>query len=194
MDTSNKKVSQILEAAETLFYRFGFRKVTVEELCQEGEVSKMTFYKHFRNKDDLILKMLQSLYESSLEKYNSIMAKDSPYQEKVEEIIHMKLEYASQLSSEFLKEYLELANPEILQYIQEMTAGSIQLLLRDFNKAGEEGHLRKDVRPEFLIYFLNHMVEMMKDPVLSGMYSAPSDLVSEMINFFFYGVMSRDMK
>lgn len=194
MDTSNKKVKQILEAAESLFYRYGLKKVTVEEICQAGAVSKMTFYKHFRNKDDLILKMLKGLFESSLEKYNKIMEKESSYPEKVEELIHMKLEYASQLSGNFLKEYLEMANPEILQYMHDMSQESIRLLLRDFNKAGEEGFLRKDIKPEFLVYFINHMTEMMKDPILSGMYPEPSEMVGEMINFFFYGVMARDKK
>jgi len=194
MDTSNKKVKQILEAAQTLFYRFGLKKVTVEEICQEGGVSKMTFYKHFRNKDDLILKMLKNLYETSLEKYHLIMGKEISYPEKVKDLIHMKMEYASQLSTDFVKEYLEIANPEIMIYMQQMTAGSVTLLMDDFKRAGEEGCLRKDIKPEFLVYFINHMMDMMKDPYLSGLYPEPSELVGELINFFFYGVMSRENK
>ncbi|MFZ5939190.1 MAG: TetR/AcrR family transcriptional regulator [Bacteroidota bacterium] len=194
MDTSNKKVREIIQAAERLFYRYGLKKVTVEEICQEGGVSKMTFYKHFRNKDDLILKMMKALMNESLEKYGSIMKKEVPYPEKVAEMIRMKLEYANQMSSDFIREYLEIANPEILAYLQEQTMSSIGLLMNDFRKAADEGSLRKDIKPEFIIYFINHLSEMLKDPRLMSLYGEPAEAISEVMNFFFYGILSREKK
>ncbi len=194
MDTSNKKVGQILQAAETLFYRYGLKKVTVEEICREGRVSKMTFYKHFRNKDDLILKMMRALVKSSSEKYRGIMKKDIPYPEKVKEMIRMKLEYAEKMSSDFIREYLEIANPEILSFMTESTGESLSMLLDDFRKAAEEGWIRKEVKPEFIIYFINHFSDMMKDQKLMGLYKDPAEAIAELINFFFYGIMARDKK
>ena len=56
-----KKQQAIIETAETLFQRFGFKRVTVNEICQESGVSKMTFYKYYKNKTDLI-KFLLSMW------------------------------------------------------------------------------------------------------------------------------------
>jgi AcrR family transcriptional regulator len=45
---------RILETASALFYAQGYRAVGVDRLIAESGVAKMTFYKHFPSKDDLI--------------------------------------------------------------------------------------------------------------------------------------------
>ena len=55
MDNSNhnKKIQQLVTTAQELFMRHGIRRVTVEEICSEANISKMTFYKYFKNKIEL---------------------------------------------------------------------------------------------------------------------------------------------
>jgi AcrR family transcriptional regulator len=51
--------AQILETAARLFYHKGFRAVGVDTIIAESGVAKMTFYKHFPSKDDLIVAYLE---------------------------------------------------------------------------------------------------------------------------------------
>jgi AcrR family transcriptional regulator len=51
--------AQILETAARLFYQKGFRAVGVDTIIAESGVAKMTFYKHFPSKDDLIVAYLE---------------------------------------------------------------------------------------------------------------------------------------
>jgi AcrR family transcriptional regulator len=44
-DAANLKLARIASTAEKLFMKFGIRRVSVEEICREASVSKMTFYK-----------------------------------------------------------------------------------------------------------------------------------------------------
>jgi AcrR family transcriptional regulator len=46
--------SRILEAAAQVFARRGVRQVSVEELLEAASVSRRTFYKHFRSKEDVL--------------------------------------------------------------------------------------------------------------------------------------------
>ena len=50
-----KKTSyQILfSTAKNLFFKFGLRRVSVEEICIKASVSKMTFYRNFNNKEHI---------------------------------------------------------------------------------------------------------------------------------------------
>ena len=41
-------------AAQELFREYGLNKVSVEEICDRAGVSKMTFYRQYRNKIDLL--------------------------------------------------------------------------------------------------------------------------------------------
>ncbi len=50
---------RILETADRLFYRDGIRAVGIDRIIAEAGVAKMSLYKHFPSKDDLILAVLQ---------------------------------------------------------------------------------------------------------------------------------------
>ncbi len=50
---------QILETATRLFYQYGFRAVGIDTIIAESGVAKMTLYKHFPSKDDLIVAYLE---------------------------------------------------------------------------------------------------------------------------------------
>ena len=45
---------RILNAAARLFYRRGIRAVSVDEVAAEASVTKVTVYKHYRAKDELL--------------------------------------------------------------------------------------------------------------------------------------------
>src|ERR1700722_14046875 len=64
---------RILETADRLFYRDGIRAVGIDRIIAEAGVAKMSLYKHFPSKDDLILAVLQFREESVLEFFRSSM-------------------------------------------------------------------------------------------------------------------------
>ena len=54
----NQKKEDILSAATDLFAKFGYHAVGIDLIIKQSGVAKMTFYKHFPSKDDLIQKVL----------------------------------------------------------------------------------------------------------------------------------------
>src|SRR6185369_6300414 len=64
---------RILESADRLFYQDGIRAVGVDRIIAEAGVAKMSLYKHFPSKDDLILAVLKYREESVLEFFRSAM-------------------------------------------------------------------------------------------------------------------------
>ena len=56
---------RILTAASDLFYRHGIRAVGVETIAEEAETNKMTLYRHFHSKDELVAQYLQRLAEEA---------------------------------------------------------------------------------------------------------------------------------
>jgi AcrR family transcriptional regulator len=62
----NKSIARehILETATKLFYQHGFRAVGIDKVIAESGVAKMTLYKHFPSKDDLIVAYLQRSNEA----------------------------------------------------------------------------------------------------------------------------------
>lgn len=53
------KRDHLVDVALRLFYTHGFQATGINEILAESGVAKMTLYKHFRSKDDLILAALK---------------------------------------------------------------------------------------------------------------------------------------
>jgi AcrR family transcriptional regulator len=51
---------RILAAASDLFYRHGIRAVGVDAIAEAAETNKMTLYRHFPSKDELVAEYLRS--------------------------------------------------------------------------------------------------------------------------------------
>ncbi|MHA6493548.1 TetR/AcrR family transcriptional regulator [Pseudomonas borbori] len=59
---SNKR-EQLLNTALELFYREGYHSTGIDRILAESGVAKMTLYKYFKSKDELILAVLQTQHE-----------------------------------------------------------------------------------------------------------------------------------
>ena len=190
----NKKLQQLVDKAFDLFWKFGFTRVSIEELCQEAGVSKMTFYKHFKNKTDLVRFILHEMSEYSLKLYEDIMSEDIPFVEKVRKSVQLKLKQTENISEAFFNDFQRQNDPELLKVVQEQRISNIKVITDWYIKAQKDGDVRQDIKPEFIIYFLNHMMEMVKDDNLVNMYNDPQDLIMELTNFFFYGLLPAETR
>ncbi|OUS18767.1 hypothetical protein A9Q97_00305 [Rhodospirillales bacterium 47_12_T64] len=54
----SKKRDQLIESALQLFYKQGFHATGVDQIISDAGVARMTFYKHFPSKHDLIIATL----------------------------------------------------------------------------------------------------------------------------------------
>ena len=66
---------RILETADRLFYAEGVRAVGIDRIIAEAGVAKMSLYKHFPSKDDLILAVLQYREEQVLAFFAAAMGR-----------------------------------------------------------------------------------------------------------------------
>jgi len=192
--SKNKKKQAIIAAARTLFMRYGIKRVTVEEICETAGASKMTFYKHFNNKLDLAIYILDEIFVEGVSRYKSIMGRDIPYSEKAKDIIKLKLESTEDISKEMLKDFYDRSMPEVTELIQKFNRENLNLLLDDMIAAQKKGDIRRDINPHFIIYMLGQMQKMSTDETLLSTYGSTQALASEFINFFFYGILPRDVE
>lgn len=188
----SKKHRQITETAHDLFWRHGIKRITIEEICRTADVSKMTFYKYFDNKNDLAIFVLDSIFTKAQNRYHDIMAQDTPFSEKVKDIIKLKLEASKDVSTEMLHDLWNNPVPEVADYMQKRTQLSLKLFLDDMVLAQKKGEIRQDINPHFIIYFIGKMQEFAADEKIVNLYETVQDFTSEIINFFFYGILTRE--
>lgn len=190
--TKSKKLQQITKTAHTLFMSHGIKRVTIEEICRTATVSKMTFYKYFDNKNDLAISVLDSIFTKAEKHYSNIMAQDASFSEKVKDIIKLKLEASKDVSTEMLQDLWNNPVPEVADYMKKKTQLSLKLFLDDMIAAQNKGEIRQDINPHFILYFIGKMQEIATDEKIIHMYETVQDFTSEIINLFFYGILTRE--
>lgn len=186
----NKKYNSILKTAKTLFWKHGIRRVTIEEICKEASVSKMTFYKFFPNKIDLAKTILDNLIESSMVKFKNIIDSELPFSKKLKEMFLLKIEGMDNFSMEFIHDIY--SNPEtgLREYMEEQQQKSQNITINFFKNAQAKGFIRSDVKIDFMLAFSNQIIEMMKDKQLMAQYTQPQDFIIESMNVLFYGIIT----
>ena len=185
------KQDKLIQTAKSLFFKYGIKRVSVAEICQEARVSKMTFYKYYANKEDLAKAFLLEANAKGMREYETLMAKEIPFSEKIKQLIENKLRDTEGVSQEFIKDILN-EKGELYRLMMEKREESLAVLLNDFKKAEERGEIRKGIKPEFISYFLEKTMSMVSDEKLLPFYKNEQELIMEVTNFFFYGLGIKD--
>ena len=183
-----KSHAALKSSAKTLIWKHGFSRVTVEEICSLAGISKMTFYRHFKNKNELILLILKETFEQGLSEYQSIMDSELAFTEKIRQVVLLKFKDTINLSIELINDIYRKEETELQKCIEEYSVKSTDLFLFDLMQAQKDNFIRKELKPEFIIYMLEDMNTKMMDSRLIEMHSNPQELIMELINFFFYGI------
>jgi AcrR family transcriptional regulator len=66
---------RIFQAAKKLFYRYGIRGVSVDAIAAEADTTKVTLYRLFSSKDDLIVQVLTDQARRFTEWWDSVVAR-----------------------------------------------------------------------------------------------------------------------
>jgi AcrR family transcriptional regulator len=186
------KTDQILRAAKKLFWKHGIRRVSVDEICREAGVSRMTFYRLFKNKVELVKVVINRIFDKAEKDYKAIMSRDIPFAEKIKEQVRLKYEGTNELGEEFIADIYSGWNKELQKFFQDVSSRMILMVRADYEKAIEKGWIRKDVNIDFIFYMSQKMTEMTTDPVLMRMYCTPRELIMEFMNMMFYGIIPRE--
>ncbi len=184
------KYDAILSTATDLFMRYGVKRVTVEEICKSAEVSKMTFYKFFKNKVHLAENIIFSILDNAQVEFDSIWKQLSTFEHKIDQFIKLKMVYSKKFSKEFFLDFMNLS-PKINDQILDYTQKNQIIFLSMVEQAQKRGSVRNDISINFMSYMVNHFLEMAEDEKFLSLYENTEDLTMDIINFYFYGIMGK---
>jgi AcrR family transcriptional regulator len=189
-NSQSAKFKSIVSTSTDLFTRFGVKRVTVEEICRTANISKMTFYKYFRNKTELAEYIIFSILDDAQKQFDSIWKQLSTFEHKINQFIKLKMVYAKKFSKEFFFDFMKLS-PKIEKRILEYSQRNQITFFKMIEQAQKSGSVRKDVSIDFMSYMLNQFMELRENEDFIALYDNLEDLTMDMINFYFYGIMGK---
>lgn len=95
---------KLLDTAITLFKKYGYEKVTIEQICKEADVTTGAFYHHLKSKAGVIIEGYAEFDEFIIQNSNLITISDKSGKEKIVNIIELLVEYVNQLGVKAITE------------------------------------------------------------------------------------------
>src|SRR5262245_15055545 len=116
----------ILDATDRLLARYGYRKMTVEDIAVEAGIGKGTIYLHFSSKEEVVLSHIDRIVDRLKERLKEIAVSDIPAGEKVRSMLLTRVLFrfdSIQHYTQSLNDLLAALRPGLLsrraEYFQE---------------------------------------------------------------------------
>ncbi len=181
------KKEQIIQTAEDLFFHFGFKRLTIKEICDKSKVSRKTFYSYFENKDELVYLIVKTFIENAFEAYEVIQQDDTlSFAEKLERSILLKYEFGEKWSFAFFSDLL--SDEKMSAYYQSLFARSASMLRRMLQEAQENKEIDPNLNIDYLIWMLQKQSEHLDDKELLRFFTDIEDMIRQMTQVFVYGI------
>lgn len=180
---------RILLRANELFNRFGFRKVTMDEIAAKTGMSKKTIYQSFENKDEIV----NAIVEQHISKSASMCESNLCQAENAVQEIFLNLEMVQKLTEDMnpgLFEDLERYYPPIFEKLFRHKNDFISKKIKDNLKRGiEEGLYREEIDIDILTKL---RIETMFLPFNQQLFPFSkyklTEVEFELIEHFIYGI------
>ena len=134
----NKK-EEVINAARDLFTKYGYKKVSMDEIAKEANVTKKTIYSYFSDKEAMFKYFASEELQSMKEKIENDVNSSTSFIDRVSKILYESLLFRknSDLIKTIIKEisknntaecisFLKFYDGEIVSYIEEKIKQEIQ--------------------------------------------------------------------
>jgi AcrR family transcriptional regulator len=132
----------ILAAAFTCFSRYGYRRVSLEQIAQEAGVSRAALYLHFTNKEDIFRALSRQVHERTQQAAEAAAATSGRVEERIAALLDAKyvkfyeIIHDSPHVSELLEERNRLCG-DVSETYRKRFLRTLRGVLEDAERAGE---------------------------------------------------------
>lgn len=88
---SDTREGAILDAADRLLARYGYKKMTIDDLAREAGIGKGTVYLHFKSKEDVVLSHVDRIVQRVIEQLELIATSEAAAGAKLKEMLLLRV-------------------------------------------------------------------------------------------------------
>ena len=150
----NKKADKILNTTMRLFIRDGIKKITMDDIAENSNVSKVTIYKYFVDKDSLYLEVGRHIFSHYIVRLESIIASDEVLIKKLYDYLDVISDFTNNGQFELCKE-LTRYNNDIENEYELYLKTYRRTILTLIDEGIENGLIKSDMDREMVFHYIN---------------------------------------
>jgi len=184
-ERARMKHRAIIEAAQKLFLKHGVRKTTTRMIAKEANVSKVTIYKYFQSKDNVLFEVVKRLYEDYTKQFESIVYDaEMNFKSKMEAILRFEFELLGELHDDLVAAFYNPDNEELSKLVSWYTENRLLVGMQHMIREGrKEGEIAPFLEDESIMAYID-LFRRIGDLNLFG----NKKVLKNLIYMFFYGI------
>ena len=153
-----KEKELIIKYAGKMFYKEGFRKISMDEISAGLRMSKKTIYKYFPTKDNLIESLLDYECETHLINEIAILGQNTGVIKMMLQIVEYNMNGISKYSEKWIND-LQNFKPELWEKYMQFKHDEHDIYLNKLVLRGRKEKLIKDIPLELIIIGVESIVK-----------------------------------
>ncbi|WP_020596765.1 TetR/AcrR family transcriptional regulator [Spirosoma panaciterrae] len=151
---------RILAEAERLFWRYGIRSVTMEDIAKQLGISKKTIYQHFTDKEQILSEVIQDKFGRDHKAMACVAVEAENPVAEIMHVLAMIQKNADQVSPNLLID-MKRHYPQAFALFKQYKEGEVlRSILENIQKGIEQGLYRADLNPGILARLRVEQIEL----------------------------------
>ena len=188
----------ILDATDRLLARFGYRKMTVEDIAAEAGIGKGTIYLHFNSKEEVVLSHIDRIVERLQERLKEIVRSDATAGERLRLMLLTRVLFrfdSIQHYTQSLNDLLAVLRPGLLARRAQYFEAEAQIFAQVLTAGRESGEFSFDdehATAHALLQATNGLLPYSLSTTELGAREEVEQRASDVANLMLRGVLSRN--
>ena len=183
------KKEQLEFTATELFWKHGFKKVSIDEICKKANVSRKTFYTFYENKSALVIHLMKKMTDEAFLESRKIIEGEGTFAEKMEKSLNLKLERNKNMSIEFVADFYNPDSTDILDCFNLIIKDSMSMLTEFLRKAQSTGEMNPDLNLNYVLWLMQKQIEFCSSPELMSMFPDVDTITKQLTQSLIYGIL-----
>jgi AcrR family transcriptional regulator len=190
-DPPDTAKERIIARADELFLKEGFARVSVDHLTSNLAMSKKTFYKVFRSKEDLVEQLIMRALGDVALSLEKVMTADITFPERIGGFMSVVPHIARRVDSPMAQD-IQRHLPAVWRRVEEFRRGRLTRYLTSILEQGkDEGYIRSDVPVRLLVLSVIGAVQSVVRPtVLAEESFSTREAVAGIFSLFLRGSLT----
>ncbi|HUF02841.1 MAG TPA: TetR/AcrR family transcriptional regulator [Aridibacter sp.] len=142
----------ILDATDLLLSRYGYKKMTIDDLAREVGIGKGSVYLHFSSKEEIVLSHIDRIVDRVKKDLEKIAARKAPPEEKLREMVlsRVLIRFDNvQHYTESIDEILSSLRAKVIERRKQYFREEAEIFAKVIREGQESGEFAKGDADEF---------------------------------------------